>query len=42
MRQAWLCHQVSDWAVDDAFIESLHDSVRELNYHADTQLLSGG
>jgi len=36
MPQAWLCHQVSDWAGDDAFIENLHHSIREFNYHGDT------
>jgi acyl dehydratase len=41
LRQAWFNHHVSDWAGDDAFIESLQDSIRKFNYMGDTQFLSG-
>ncbi len=41
LRQAWFNHYVSDWAGDDAFIESLEDSIRKFNYMGDTQFLSG-
>jgi acyl dehydratase len=41
LRQAWFNHQVTDWAGDDAFIESLQDSIRKFNYMGDTQFLSG-
>ncbi|MDE3205058.1 MAG: MaoC family dehydratase N-terminal domain-containing protein [Acidobacteriota bacterium] len=41
MRQCWFYHHVSDWAGDDAFIESMSDSIRKFNYQGDTQFLSG-
>lgn len=41
LRQAWFDHQVTDWAGDDAFLESLEDSIRKFNYMGDTQFLSG-
>ncbi len=41
LRQAWFNHQVTDWAGDDAFIESLQDSIRKFNYMGDTPFLSG-
>ena len=41
LRQSWFYHQVSDWAGDDAVIESLQDSIRKFNYQGDTQFLSG-
>jgi acyl dehydratase len=41
MRQSWFYHHVSDWAGDDAFIDSLQDSIRKFNYQGDTQFLSG-
>ncbi|MCU1454197.1 MAG: acyl dehydratase [Acidimicrobiales bacterium] len=41
MRQSWFYHHVSDWAGDDAFIETMSDSIRKFNYMGDTQFLSG-
>ena len=41
LRQSWFYHQVSDWAGDDAFIESMADSIRKFNYMGDTQFLNG-
>jgi acyl dehydratase len=41
MRQCWFYHQVSDWAGDDAIIETMEDSIRKFNYMGDTQFLHG-
>jgi acyl dehydratase len=41
MRQCWFYHQVSDWAGDDAVIDTMEDSIRKFNYMGDTQFLNG-
>ena len=41
MREFWLCHALTDWMGDDAWLTHFHAEIRRFNYLGDLTVISG-